>query len=186
MCIGHTGKVVSKWPWSNTGTCPAGYKDLYKSLGMDGHNGEDWSLWYGEPVYHAGDFDGVAKTEVDKSGGIGVDVIGDDYKLRYWHLKAVAVYDGKKIQMGDLIGYGDSTGLSSGNHLHWSLKKVNSSGRTLNKDNGFLGAIDFRPYFENTFVLDVLDIRAKQLRVIDLLHQVIGLYKQLIGRKNIK
>ena len=40
------------------GKCPEGYIPFYKAIGMKGHNGLDFALWYGEPVYHCGDFDG--------------------------------------------------------------------------------------------------------------------------------
>lgn len=167
---------------------------VYKEMGMRGHNGEDWKCYEGEPIYHAGDFVGRAKTETDRQGGIGVDVFSNDkqedlgyIKLRYWHLEKVAVYDGQEILPGQLIGYGDSTGISTGHHLHWSLKQVSQSGRTLNKDNGYLGAIDFSPWFDHTkFVLDVLGVEQQK---IALMKEIVRLYTQIIdiikGRKSL-
>jgi len=177
VCVTRLGKVISKYPHTNEGVCPLGTKDLYESLGMKGHSGEDWALYRGEPVYHAGDFIGKAKTEVDKHGGIGVDVQNDKFKIRYWHLQKVAVYDGQTINPGQIIGYGDSTGLSSGDHLHWSLKEV-ENGRTKNKDNGYYGAIDFRPYFVNEFVVDALGVEAQKIAI---LKQLVKAYTELIA-----
>ncbi|RLB78573.1 MAG: hypothetical protein DRH24_14230 [Deltaproteobacteria bacterium] len=126
---------------------------VYRKFGLKAHNGFDIICWYREPIYHSGDFEGVAKTYVDMGGGIGVDIIGKEFKLRYWHLKEFVVKDGQRVKMGDLIGYGDNTGFSTGNHLHLGLKRVDENGRTINKDNGYFGAIDPEPYFVNEFVL---------------------------------
>ena len=151
----------------------------YKEWGMRGHNGEDWRAYHGEPVYHSGDWDGIAYTETDKDGGIGVDVISPKlgYKLRYWHLKSTNVYDGQEVKMGQLIGYADNTGTSTGDHLHWSLKKVDKNGKTLNRNNGYYGAVDFSQYFENEFVLDKLEVKEKLLTIIQLYHKLILLLK---------
>ena len=176
------------------GTCPAGFVPFYQSVGLKAHNGEDWLCYKGEPIYHCGEFEGTAKTEIDRSGGIGVDIISKDpfldggnrVKLRYWHLQKVNVFDGQIIKSGDLIGWGDSTGLSSGDHLHWSLKVVDWQGNTLNKDNGFYGAIDFRPYFENVFILDVLNVKEQAKTAIQLAREVllkVALFLKNYGKK---
>lgn len=153
---------------------------LYKSLGMLGHNGIDFACWSGEPIYHCGDFTGIAKTEVDSKGGIGVDVIskeeieGGYFKLRYWHLKKVNVYDGQEIKEGDLIGWGDNTGLSTGDHLHLGLKSCHEDGEPLDKWNGYYGAVDPSPYYENVFVLDILEVKQEALSVIQLAQKLIA------------
>ncbi len=58
------------------------------------------------------------------------------------------------IQSGDVIALGDSTGASSGNHLHWSMKVHNGSGFSIDSDNGYTGAFDHMPYYENKFILE--------------------------------
>lgn len=143
--------------------CPVGYKKFYPLIGLKGHNGYDFVAYHGEPVYHSGNYDGWMRTEVDKDGGIGVRVISNDplidgkhVQLLYWHLKSIVGYDKKPVSCGDLIGYADSTGASSGDHVHWAPKLCNSKGVTLNADNGYAGAFDPRPYFVNEFVIDVL------------------------------
>lgn len=155
-------QVVNK----RNGKCPIGYESFYEALNMKGHNGEDWHTWHGEPIYFPvkADTTWYAKTEVDSDGGIGVDVIskspvledGSYVKFRFWHLKNPAVYDGQIISFGQLIGFADNTGSSSGDHLHWSMKIVDKNGNTLNKDNGYYGAVDFSPWFSNEFALDRL------------------------------
>lgn len=128
-----------------------------------------------------------AATEVDQDGGIGVRVrsktpvsidqlppqaVGSLNMIQkqhillggklyliflFWHLKSVAIYDKKPVKFGDLIGYADSTGASSGDHVHYSMKVSDpTSWFTIDSDNGYAGAIDFSRWFENKYVLDVL------------------------------
>ena len=40
----------------------------------------------------------------------------------YWHLSAIAVRPGQRVQAGDLLGYVGNTGLSTGAHLHWEIR----------------------------------------------------------------
>ena len=54
---------------------------------------------------------------------------------------------GKKVREGQLIGWADSTGYSSGNHLHFELKPVEwnqNAGQWWNvfQENGFRGGVD--------------------------------------------
>lgn len=172
-------------------TCPVGYESLYKSLGMNGHNGEDWSAYHGEPIYFPVEADTIWKayTHVDADGGIGVDVISDDavldgrrVKFRFWHLKTVSVHDGMQVNLGTIIGFADSTGASTGDHLHWSMKFIDDEGNTLNRYNGYTGAVDFTPYFENVFVLDVLNVKAQAMTAINLANKVILELKVLLAR----
>lgn len=173
------------------GQCPAGYQDFYKALGMLGHNGEDWATWHGEPLYHGGDYVGVMKSEIDSDGGIGVNIISKDkhlidgemtyIKLKYWHLKAAIGYDGKIVNPGDMIGLCDSTGASSGDHLHWSLKPCDSKGNNTDPGNGYYGAVDFTPYFKNEFIVDVIDgIKEQVLTLTDQTNKLIFQVQQWI------
>ena len=160
-------KVVGK----SFNQCPANFVELYPAMGLKGHNGEDWACWYEEPIYFSTHIAGMtwhAKTEVDNAGGIGVDVISDkkfvfngktDYiKFRFWHFKSTVVKDGDPVTLGQLLGYGDSTGMSSGNHLHWGIKWCEEDGRAKYSDNGYRGAWDFSPYMTNIFILDHFQI----------------------------
>jgi hypothetical protein len=67
------GKVLTK-----DKVCPFGYASLYQLVGMKGHGGIDWYTWSGEPVYFADEFEGWMKTEIDRDGGIGVDVVSNE------------------------------------------------------------------------------------------------------------
>ena len=60
---------------SASNTCPAGYTKFYPAIGMQGHNGEDWTAYHGEPVHFPVIADCEwAITDVDKDGGLGVRV----------------------------------------------------------------------------------------------------------------
>lgn len=172
-------------------TCSDGYEDFYHAIGLKGHNGEDWNTWHGEPIYFPVEADTTwhIKSAADNDGGLGVDVVSDTpildgqrVKFRFWHLKNTALAEGAPVELGQLIGYADSTGASTGDHLHWSMKFVDKNGNTLNKDNGYSGAIDFTPYYENVFVLDVLQVKAEALKAIDLANKVVLELKAFINK----
>ena len=156
------------------GVCPLGKTPFYKALGMRGHNGEDWAIWRGEAIFFSTFIDGMkwrCVTEVDSSGGIGVNVIslgivpelGTYAKFKFWHLLKVNVSDGQEIDFGHLIGFGDSTGASSGDHLHWSMKQCEKDGTSINKNNGYYGAVDFADWFDNVFVGDIIRVKAQAI-----------------------
>lgn len=166
--------------------CPPGYVDFYTTLGMVGHNGYDHVAWHGEPVYHCADFNGWMKSERDVSGGIGVDVVSKEpllicdecgekhyIKIRYWHGKQVIGWDGKNINTGDCVMLADSTGASSGDHLHWSPKWCDQNGVGIHKDNGFYGAINPTAFYEDTFVLDYTKTIAEAITAIGLANKII-------------
>jgi hypothetical protein len=89
------------------------------------HHGLDYSAPIGTPVSSIGA--GVV-TYKGWRGGYGnlVEVRHkNNFKTRYGHLSKFAkgLYKGKHVEMGELIGYVGSTGLSTGPHLHFELHK---------------------------------------------------------------
>lgn len=183
---------------------PKGWAGFYTTiLNMNGHNGEDWMSWNGEPCYFPVKLDNIswhAKNAVDSDGGIGVDIISDHkvtigsntgyIKFRFWHLKESKVIDGQPVKFGDLIALCDSTGASSGHHLHWSAKWCDKQGNAINKFNGMNGASDFRDLgeFINIFVLDEInkEIEIKKSEIIVAQVTLIGLMRQLISKLQIQ
>lgn len=151
----------------------------YRANGINiaGHNGIDLRAYHGQPVYAA--HDGIAYyTDDDGNEGDGVVLITTQeyeylatithFKTIYWHLcdpheeplLASPVYryrqanrgKGMPIKRGDIIGYADNTGFSTGDHLHFGLKPVEQGEKpevwyTTFADNGYGGAIDPTPYF---------------------------------------
>lgn len=130
------------------------FLDFYKKLGMAGHNGIDFRARTGCPVIaaHSGI---IAFAGMDAGGGISVEIItsteGEGYKTIYYHLKKINVAKGEGVKAGALIGWADNTGqYTTGDHLHFGLKQI-YNGETINRDNGYFGAIDPTPYFPNNW-----------------------------------
>lgn len=124
------------------------YVDFYRLLGLRGHNGIDFRLRDGCPVYAA--HDGViTQAGDDGTGGIIVTIWNmEGYKTLYYHLKNVLVKVGDNVSAGQKIALGDNTGrMTTGDHLHLGLKLVDGNGNTMNSGNGYGGAIDPSPYF---------------------------------------
>jgi len=166
---------------------------IYKEMGMLGHNGIDFACPYKEPIYwNCFDYEGeVLNHHIDSAGGIGIDIIVKDpkvYKLRFWHLVKDGYMPkiGTILSTGDLIGYADNTGRSTGNHLHFGIKPqiLDKNGNYKNKlaRNGYTGGIDPVPFFKNTYIMDCMDNLAGQLNYIQ---KAVNLIKKLLKGRNI-
>lgn len=116
-------------------------------------------------------------SEIDADKGIGVWAISDRPVLKcreqgcsevhyikrlYHHVKKVIGFDGKVLKFGDLIALGDSTGASSGPHVHDSTKWSDAEGNTLHTDNGYYGGFDDSDLRTEDFVVDVVNLRITQ------------------------
>lgn len=112
-------------------------------------NGIDFRAKNGCPCY-ASCYGEVIAAGPASDGGIQIKIWNRDFGivLIYYHLKSCAVNVGDQVQYGKLIGYCDNTGkYTTGDHLHFGMKFVNENGETLNRNNGFDGAVDPSPYF---------------------------------------
>lgn len=85
------------------------------------HNGLDFSIPEGTPVYATAD--GIVKGAERKSEyGNRIEIShGFDYTTVYAHLSRLLVKSGDKVKRGDLIGKSGSTGKSIGPHLHYEV-----------------------------------------------------------------
>jgi hypothetical protein len=91
-----------------------------------GHPGVDLGLVMGQEV-HAAHSGVITYAGWDSSGyGNRVDISGVPYWTRYGHNQAILVTAGQTVNKGDIISRGNSTGNSTGPHLHFELK-VNGS-----------------------------------------------------------
>jgi murein DD-endopeptidase MepM/ murein hydrolase activator NlpD len=129
------------------------YLDFYQKLGMKGHNGIDFRAKRGCPI-NASHTGTVVNCGKDGGGGVVVELWNkeESYKTVYYHLLMVGdkVQRGIKIGEGEVIGFADNTGIyTTGDHLHFGMKFVDNNGNTLNSNNGYAGAVDPSPYFEN-------------------------------------
>ena len=164
--------VVSK---ETQATCPEGYKSLYAST--NGHNGLDLRARRWQEVYAA--HDGVVnEVQTEAARGLGVGIVTNKkyfcvesgkpeyFKTRYWHFISLDTHVGDKVKTGDLIGYADSTGFSTGDHLHFELKPVsidmyeNGVPVTSNvlQNNTHLGSINPLTYMEMESALAIAGI----------------------------
>jgi len=119
------------------------------------HNGVDYAAAYGTPVEASADgvvihrgWKGGHPTVNGRSGGYGKTIMirhTNGYKTLYGHLSSYGKFKvGDRVKQHDIIGYVGSTGLSTGNHLHYTiyqhdkainpLKLKNVSGPPVPKD----------------------------------------------------
>lgn len=117
--------------------------DKYKQYGLARHNGID--LWYDEGTEVFACHDGVGVYKENDITGYGnfYRVTGDGFQTSYGHLKSGT--PSRMVKAGDLIGYGDSTGNSTGHHLHLTVKRVDGNGNVINANDGMGGAVDPLP-----------------------------------------
>jgi len=117
---------------------------LYKKWGFPGHNGVDYGIPNGTPINSAAA--GTISQVSFENGGYGnyVKIAHKDgsrnYYTYYAHLASATVAAGQKVKAGQLIGYSNNTGASTGPHLHFGLKIDGES-------PAYKGYVDPMPYF---------------------------------------
>lgn len=130
---------------------------FYKQAGLLGHPGIDFRATHGQPVYASSD--GTCYPQIDDHGGNGVLIRTAEWQVVYWHFiqDDAVVHTGQVVKAGDLIGYADNTGESTGDHLHFGLTPL------INTDvnNGYHGTIDPTPYFNGKYAEDINNPPAK-------------------------
>ena len=96
---------------------------IYKTVKL--HAGMDFSGAIGTPIHATGNGT-VVFTELHNGYGKAIEVDhGFNYKTLYAHLSAYNVRPGQKVKRGDIIGYMGNTGMSSGPHVHYEVRKNN-------------------------------------------------------------
>lgn len=87
-----------------------------------GHPGIDLGLVRGAPVYAM--HSGVVEISTWSTIGYGfyVTIRSDEWWTLYGHLDVLNVRAGQRVEQRDTIGLGNSTGNSSGDHLHLEIK----------------------------------------------------------------
>ena len=109
FCIPYPGQVLS------------GFKFRHRRP----HKGVDIPLHTGDAVYAA--FDGVVRAALPTrmTGGYGNCLVirhVNGLETYYGHLSKYIVKSGDVVKAGELIGYGGSTGRSTGPHLHFETR----------------------------------------------------------------
>jgi murein DD-endopeptidase MepM/ murein hydrolase activator NlpD len=93
------------------------------------HEGVDYGAPVGTPVWAVGD--GTVK-QAGWNGGCGKSVTlrhRNGYETVYCHLSGIAVSAGKGVTQKQVVGWVGQTGLATGPHLHYVVKKA---GRAMN------------------------------------------------------
>jgi murein DD-endopeptidase MepM/ murein hydrolase activator NlpD len=85
------------------------------------HEGVDFSAYAGTPVYAPAAGTVVLAERLYVRGGAVIIDHGLGIFSGYYHLSAVHAQVGQEVAPGDLLGEVGTTGLSTGNHLHWDL-----------------------------------------------------------------
>lgn len=105
---------------------------IYHRFGLPGHEGVDMRALMNTNIYAA--FDGVVYEVFrdPKAHAYGIHVRvrhRDGFKTVYGHLAKPLVGLGEEVRGGQLIGKADSTGASTGSHLHLTLKRDGATAR---------------------------------------------------------
>ena len=101
---------------------PFGYRSDPISGTTKYHDGQDFAMKPGTPVYTTGD--GVVEYVKFSFTGYGNEILidhGFGYKTRYAHMSAISVAEGMKLKRGDCIGESGNSGKSTGPHLHYEV-----------------------------------------------------------------
>ena len=97
-----------------------------RDTGIEGastfHNGIDLKAPYGTPIYASAD--GQVSFAGSSSGyGLLVKIThGGGVETRYGHCSTLLVKSGQYVKKGDIIALVGSTGVSSGNHVHFEVR----------------------------------------------------------------
>lgn len=89
------------------------------------HSGIDIAAPKGTPIYAYGD-GVVGNSSTGLYSGNFINIVhGNNYNTLYLHLDSKVVKKGEVVKKGQIIGYVGSTGFSTGNHLHFEIRKNN-------------------------------------------------------------
>ena len=126
---------------------------FYTKFGLKGHNGWDGKAYNGDDLFAC--FSGKAYTSSSPGYGNDLRIRNDELGLEatYGHLKSFDVKNGEEVEEGQLVGRADNTGMSTGPHLHFGLRRYymgtdGSGPYWIARDNGYKGAIDPKPFFD--------------------------------------
>lgn len=107
------------------------------------HNGIDFASNIGAKIYATAD--GVISSATAQRGYGKIVTIdhGFGYETRYAHMSKILVRKGQQVKRGHVIGEVGNTGLSTGPHVHYEIRK---NGQTVNPINYFHGDLTPEEY----------------------------------------
>lgn len=86
------------------------------------HTGVDFGGGVGTPISAPAAGAVVYSGTLDLRGGTLIIDHGLGVYSGYYHLSEILVDVGQRVETGDIVAHGGSTGLSTGPHLHWELR----------------------------------------------------------------
>ncbi len=89
--------------------------------GLCGHEGQDYGVAGGTPVYAPASGVVVLAQELKVRGNVVFIDHGRGVFTAFYHLSELDTQAGTRVNAGDLIGKVGTTGFSTGDHLHWSM-----------------------------------------------------------------
>ena len=130
---------------------------IYKRFGMKGHNGIDYGVPEGTPVFAGIDGTVRVKDSGDQGYGLHIKIRNGDKacELVLGHLSKVLVVDGQRVNVGDKIALSGNTGFSTGPHVHEGYRLLKPGKKdlflweVLNYNNGFKGYFDHLEFIIN-------------------------------------
>lgn len=104
------------------------------------HQGLDLGGPEGTPVYASADgiVDPTTGNNSDGYGNVVALQHAQNFFTLYAHLSRILVSEGERVRQGQIIGTVGSTGLSTGNHLHFEIRVGGIRGRALDPQD-FIG-----------------------------------------------
>lgn len=119
------------------------HPEIYAQFGHKGHNGIDFYSKHGAKCYAS--HNGFLKRGLFEANGYGnyVMILNPEGITYYAHFDR---FEGSNryVEAGEVIGYIDSTGFSTGSHLHFTYKPTGEP-----SNNGYGGAVDPAPFMFN-------------------------------------
>ncbi|MDI6870532.1 MAG: M23 family metallopeptidase [Bacillota bacterium] len=118
------GERLPQLQWPVRGRLSAGFgrrnHPVYRLMGV--HEGIDVGAPEGTPVVAAA-AGRVTATFRGLSSGLTVDLDHGGFTTRYAHLSAIKVRTGETVKAGTVIGLVGNTGVSTGPHLHFEVRR---------------------------------------------------------------
>jgi murein DD-endopeptidase MepM/ murein hydrolase activator NlpD len=91
------------------------------AAGLCGHEGQDFAVDGGTPVYAPADGIVALAEPLQVRGNVVFIDHGLGVYSGFYHLSEIDAKAGQRVNTGDLVGKVGTTGFSTGDHLHWSL-----------------------------------------------------------------
>ena len=96
-----------------------------RSQGLHGYNGVDLAATYGTSVYASAAGEVIVSRNYGYNGGYGSYIVirhANNTQTLYAHLSANLVFQGARVEQGQIIGAVGNSGKSTGPHLHFEVR----------------------------------------------------------------